>query len=102
MAPPSTNVMAIANSVTRANVIRNLDMTNHVIISKLPNNTNIFYAVLPMPSNHMTLLKPIIDQLVAQGTDTDRYLILCRSYDDIFTLFRTAAPLITCTCLYEI
>ena len=90
LAPPGTNVMALtatANSVTRANVIRSLDMTNHVVIAKLLHNPNIFYAVLPMPSNHMTMLKPLIDQLDAKGTGADRYLIFCRSYDDILALY---------------
>lgn len=62
LVPPGTNVMALtatANSVTRANVIKSLDMTNHMIIWKLPSNPNVFFAVLPMPSNHMTMLKII-------------------------------------------
>ena len=94
LAPPGTNLMALtatANPVTRVSVMKSLDMTNHVIITKLPSNPNIFYAVLPMPSTPMVMLGPIIQDLSTKGTKANRTLIFCRSYDDVIGLYQTMA-----------
>lgn len=86
LAPPGKNVIAL--TATADSSAKSLDMTNHVIVTKVPNNPNIFYAELPMPPSLMSLLRPIIDQ---QGREADRYLIFCRSYDDTLALYQTTA-----------
>ena len=94
LAPPGTNLMALtatANPRTRANVIKSLDMTNHMIVTKLPSNPNIFYAVLPMPSSPILVLGPIIEELSMKGTKADRTLIFCRLYGDVISLYQMMA-----------
>ena len=51
--PCGTNVMALtatANVKTRMCVMETLKMVNICVISKVPNNPNLFLSVLPKPS----------------------------------------------------
>ncbi len=92
LAPPHTNLMALtatANPQTRQSVMKQLDMDDSVIVSKLPNNPNIYYAVSLMPSSPMLMLKPFIDELCEKGTTADRVVIFCRSYKDLLSLHQT-------------
>ena len=66
-------------------------MTNHMIVTKLPSNPNIFYAVLPMPSSPIVILGPIIEELSMKGTKDDRTLIFCRLYGDVTSLYQMMA-----------
>ena len=66
-------------------------MTNHMIVTKLPSNPNILYAVLPMPSSHIVILRPIIEELTMKGAKAIRTLIFCRLYGDVIRLYQMMA-----------
>lgn len=94
LAPAGTNLMALtatANPRTRNNVMKSLDMTNTVTVSRLPNNPNIYYAVCLMPSSPMPVMEPIIEELSAKGTGADRVVIFCRSYPNLLNMHETVS-----------
>ena len=94
--PHKTNIMALtatANRKTRENVMRSLEMTNTYVISKVPNNCNVFLAVLPKPANHDTeaVVEPVVQCIVKNGGAALRHLIFCRTYRETVDLFEQAA-----------
>ena len=94
LAPPGTNIMALtatANRKPMSGVMKSLNMINHVIVSKLPSNPNIFYTVHPIPSAPMVVLRPLIQELFTKGTKADRTLVFCHSYDDVLSMYQTMA-----------
>ena len=94
--PHKTNIMALtatANVTTQANVLKCLEMVHPYIISEIPNNPNLFLAVLPKPTTCDTTLvvEPIVQSITMSGVSADRYLVFCRSYAETIELFQEAA-----------
>lgn len=93
--PYGTNVMALtatANVKTRQNVMKSLEMTRPYVISKVPNNPNVFLAVLRKPSKYDTsaIVKPIVLGIVKSGVSADRHLVFCCTYPETVKLFQEA------------
>ena len=66
LVPPATNLMALtatATSETRSKIISALEMDDCKVIAKISNNTNIYYAVLPLPSSPMSALNALIEEM---------------------------------------
>lgn len=84
---------ATANVATQANVLKCLEMAHPYIISEIPNNPNLFLAVLPKPSTCDTTLvvEPIVQSITVSGVFADRYLVFCRLYAETIELFQEAA-----------
>ena len=56
------NVMvltATATSTMREKIMESLEMVDCKVVLNIPNNVNIYYAVLPMPSGPMQVLSPL-------------------------------------------
>ena len=83
---------ATANVKTRQNVMKSLEMTRAYVISKVPNNPNVFLAVLRKPSKYDTsaIVKPIVLGIVKSGVSADRHLVFCRTYPETVELFQEA------------
>ena len=93
--PHGTNVMALtatANVKTQENVVKSLDMKQVCNISKMPNNPNLFLAVLPKPAGCDTakLVAPIVRGIAQDGVSAERHLVFCRTYQETVELFQEA------------
>lgn len=98
--PHRTNIVAVtatANKKTRENVMKSLEMTSAYVVSKVPNNSNVFLAVLHKPSGHSTeaVVEAVVKSVVDKGVAADRHLVFCRSYPETSDLFREAALLLS-------
>lgn len=85
MLPKNTGILALtatANLATRKHVIQNLEMSGCYVKAQSPNKVNIKYMVTEKPENFVLILKPIVDEVCQKGTDSDRVIIFCRSYND--------------------
>lgn len=54
LAPDKTNIIALTATATydtRSKIIKTLEMDDCKVIAKTPNNVNIYYAVLPLPTS---------------------------------------------------
>lgn len=75
--PPDTNIMALtatANLSTQIKAIKSLEMQDYKIVAKIPNNLNIHYSLLPMPSTPYKVLDPLVDEICKYGTKSKRPL----------------------------
>ena len=91
--PPATNLMAltaIATNETRNKIITALEMDDCKVIAMIPNNTNIYYAVIPLPTSPMYILSTLIEEICAKGREAKRTIIFCRSYETLIKLYTTA------------
>ena len=89
--PRDTNVMALtatANLSTQKKVTKSLEMENCKIVAKIPNNLNIHYSLLPMPSTSYEVLNPPIDEICKYGTKSKRTIIFCQSYDTLLQMYQ--------------
>ena len=95
LTPALTNVMALtatATSVMRKKIIESLEMVNCKVVLNIPNNVNIYYAVLPMPSSGpMQVLSPLIHELCTDGIKSKRTIVFCQTYDHLLQLFQMTA-----------
>lgn len=82
LTPALTNVMALtatATSVTRKKILESLEMIDCKVVLNIPNNVNIYYAVLPMPSSGpMQVLSPLIRELCTDGVKAKRTIVFAR------------------------
>ena len=80
---------ATANVARQANVLKCLEMVHPYIISEIPNNPNLFLAVVPKPTTCDTTLvvERIVQSITMSGVSADRYLVFCRSYAETIELF---------------
>lgn len=89
--PPNTNLLALtatASLSTRKSITKSLEMTGCKVVAKIPNNLNIRFSLLPMPSSPQRILDPLIDELVQCGTKSKRTIIFCRSYTVLLELYQ--------------
>ena len=88
--PPNTNIMALtttANLSTQNKIKKSLEMEDCKIVSKIPNNLNICYSLLPMPSTPYEVLDPLIDEICKYGAKSKRTIVFCRSYDTLLQMY---------------
>ena len=88
--PKWTNLMALtamANLATRKMVIRNLEMNGCYVLARNPNKKNIRYAVAEKHNELVTIISPIVINVIEKGQEADRCILLCRSYKDSSELF---------------
>ena len=88
--PKWTNLMALtatANLATRKIVIRSLEMHGCYIKARNPNKRNIHYMVAEKPRDLMTVIKPIVKNVIEKGKEADRCIIFCRTYNDSSAFF---------------
>ena len=78
---------ATANLATRKMVIRSLEMSGCYIKAKNPNKRNILYTVAEKPNNHLTIVEPIVKNVIEKGQEADYCVLFCRTYKDSATLF---------------
>ena len=93
LAPPTTNLMALtatATYETRNKIIKALEMDDCKVVAMIPNNLNIYYAVLPLPPSPMGVLSALIEEICSRGRDAKRTIVFCRSYDNLIELYTTA------------
>ena len=57
------------------------------IVVKIPNNLNIRYSLLPMPSTPYEVLNPLTDEICKYGTKSKRTIVFCRSYDSLLQMY---------------
>lgn len=83
---------ATANVKTRTNVMKSLEMTQAHVISKLPNNPNLFLAVFRKPTSQdkSVIVEPIVHSITSNGVSADRHLVFCRTYHETVELFQEA------------
>ena len=86
--PPATNLMALtatATYETRNKIIKALEMDDCKVIAMIPNNMNIYYAVLPLPSSPMYILSTLIEEICAKGRGqaNNRILPVIRDFDRV-------------------
>ena len=88
--PKWTNLMALtvtANLATRKIVIQNLKMNGCYVLARNPNKKNIRYTVAEKPNDLMTIIAPIIKNVIEKGQEADRCILFCRTYKDSSKLF---------------
>lgn len=88
--PKWTNLMALtatANLVTRKMVIWSLEMNGCYILARNPNKKNIRYTVAEKPNDLVTILTPIVKNVIEKGQEADRCILYCRTYKDSSELF---------------
>ena len=93
LTPALTNVMALtatATSAMRKKRMESLEMVDCKVVN-IPNNVNIYYAVLPMPSGPMQVLSPLIPELCTDGIKSKRTIVFCQTYDHVLQLFQMTA-----------
>lgn len=78
---------ATANLATRKMVIRNLEMNGCYIVSRNPNKINVRFTVAEKPSDLITVVTPIIKNVIEKGKEADRCILFCRTYSDSSKLF---------------
>lgn len=78
---------ATANIRTQTKVKKSLEMNDCKIVTKIPNNLNIFYSLLPMPLSPQEVLDPLVDELCKYGTKSKRTIVFCRSYDTLLGMY---------------
>ena len=83
---------ATANAKTRGNVMKSLEMTNTFIISKVPNNPNLFLSVLPKPADcdPAVIVEPIVKGISKSGVSSDRFIVFCRTYSETLEFYQEA------------
>lgn len=89
--PSHVGLMALTATASRSSIkeiCTVLCMKKPVIISESPNKPNIKYEVLQKGATPEETLGPFIDEVRQKGTDTDRMLIFCRTYDDVTYIYR--------------
>lgn len=94
LTPALTNVMALtatATSATGKKRMESLKMVDCKVVLNIPNNVNIYYAVLPMPSGPMQVLSPLIWELCTDGIKSEHTIVFCQTYDHLLQLFQMAA-----------
>ena len=88
--PPDTNIMALtttANLSTQKKITKSLEMEDCKIVAKIPNNLNMRYSLLPMPSTPYEILDPLIDEICKYGTKSKRTIEFYRSYDTLLQMY---------------
>lgn len=102
--PRNVNLMALtatASRATRKVIQENLCMFNCSVINKVPNKLNIKYTVQRKPEDPVTMLKPLILDVVARGVNADKCIIFCPTYTDCSKVFHTLVDeLANHDCLY--
>ena len=81
---------ATANVSTREVVLSSLEMRACHILSRDPNQLNIFYAVLPKPPNPIAIFSPFISDLVSSRS-CKKCLCFCRTYNDTCQIYEMVA-----------
>ena len=82
---------ATANVSTREVALSSLEMRACHILSKDPNQLNIFYAVHPKkPSNPIAIFSPFISDIVT-GRNCKKCLCFCRTYNDTCQMYELVA-----------
>ena len=74
LAPPITNLMALtatATYETRNKIIKALEMDDCKVIAMIPNNLNIYYAVLPLPTSPMCVLSALIEEICSKAREAN-------------------------------
>ena len=67
-------------------------MVDCKVVLHIPNNVNIYYAVVPMPSSGpMQVLGPLIRELCIDGVNAKRTIVFCQTYDCLLQLFQMTA-----------
>ena len=66
---------------------KNLEMEDCKVVAKIPNNLNIRYSLLPMPSAPYDVLDPLIDEICKYGVKSKRTIVFCRSYDTLLQMY---------------
>ena len=74
---------ATAMYQTRNEIIKALEMDDCKVIAMIPNNLNIYYAVLPLPTSSMCLLSALIEEICSKGSEANRTIVFCQSYDNL-------------------
>ena len=90
--PTFTYLMALtatATYKTRNKIIKALEMDDCKVIAMIPNNLNIYYAVLPLPPSPMCVLSALIEVICSKGREANRTIVFCRSYDNLIELYTT-------------
>ena len=88
--PPDTNIMALtatANLLTQRKVTKSLEVQDCKIVARIPNNLNIRYSLLPMPSTPYEVLDPLVDEICKYGTKSKCTIVFCRSYDTLLEMY---------------
>ena len=88
--PPDTNILALtatANLTTQNKITKSLEMEECKVVARIPNNLNIRYSLLPMPSTPYEVLDPLINEICKYGTKSNRTIIFCRSYDNLLQMY---------------
>ena len=80
---------ATATYETRNKIIKALEMDDCKVIAMIPNNLNIYYAVLPLPLSPMCVLSALIEEICSKGREANRTIVFCRSYDNLIELYTT-------------
>ncbi len=64
-------------------------MQSREIISVSPNRDNIIYSVLEKPKEGAEVcLKNIVSTLKTEGTNMNRVLIFCRTYNNVIAIYQ--------------
>ena len=72
---------------TRNKIIKALEMNDCKVIAMIPNNLNIYYAVLPLPPSPMYVISALIEEICSKGREANRTIVFCRSYDNLIELY---------------
>ena len=79
---------ATASRRSRAAIIASLEMVNCHEIVRAPNNLHITFIVAKKPPESMMVLQPIVEEVCAKGTQAEKHLIFCPTYDSTNHLFQ--------------
>ncbi len=80
---------ATATTASRQFIIKSLFMQSPEIISVSPNRDNIIYSVLENPKEEAEVyFKNIVSTLETEGTNMDRVLIFCRTYNNVIAIYQ--------------
>lgn len=63
-------------------------MVNCSVIQKPPNKLNIKYRVQTKPENPLSVVMPLVNDIVCNGTNADKCIIFCPSYAQCCLLFQ--------------
>ena len=81
---------ATATYETHNKIIKALEMDDCKVVAMIPNNLNIYYAVLPLPLSPMGVLSALIEEICSKGREAKRTIVFCQSYDNLIELYTTA------------
>ena len=74
---------ATATYETRNKIIKALEMDDCRVVAMIPNNLNVYYAVLPLPPSPMGVLSALIEEICSKGREAKRTIVFCQSCDRI-------------------